>query len=65
MPKTHLTREKMSWAGPQLNGSVRILVYCVDSEEEARKLFDNDPAVLAGIGHPELHPFHIGHLTGR
>ncbi len=51
---------KIVFGGAATDGAVGILVYLVDSTEEARRLFDNDPAVLAGIGYPELHPFHIG-----
>jgi uncharacterized protein len=50
---------KIILGGAAPDGSVGILVYRADSAEEARRLFDDDPAVKAGIGYPELHPFHI------
>jgi len=37
----------------------------VDSAEEMQRIYENDPAVKAGIGHAELHPFRIGVLAGR
>lgn len=51
---------KIILGGAASDGAVGILIFRVDSAEEARHLFDNDPAVLAGIGYPELHPFNIG-----
>ena len=33
------------------------------SEGEARQIYANDPAVRAGIGEAELHPFRIGLLA--
>jgi uncharacterized protein YciI len=51
---------KIILGGAATDGAVGILIFRVDSAEEARHLFDNDPAVLAGIGYPELHPFTIG-----
>jgi len=52
---------KIILAGAATDGAVGILVYQIDSAEEAQQLLDNDPAILAGIGYPELHPFLIGH----
>jgi len=37
----------------------------VDSAEEMQRIYENDPAVKAGIGYPELHPFRIGMVAGR
>jgi uncharacterized protein YciI len=51
--------------GAATNGAVGIIVWRVDSAEEARRIYDNDPAVKAGIGYPELHPFRIGLLAGK
>jgi hypothetical protein len=30
-----------------------------------QRIYENDPAVKAGIGYPELHPFRIGMVAGR
>jgi uncharacterized protein YciI len=54
---------KILLGGAATDGAVGILIYRVNSEEEAMHLFDNDPAVLEDIGYPELHPFHIGILS--
>ncbi|MDD1678967.1 MAG: YciI family protein [Methanomicrobiales archaeon] len=51
---------KIILGGAATDGAIGILVLRVESEEEAHEIFDNDPAVKAGIGYPELHPFRIG-----
>ena len=56
---------KIILGGAATDGMLDVLIYHVDTAEEARRLFYNDPAVMAGIGYPELHPFQIGHLEGR
>ena len=47
------------------DGIISVLIYRVDSAVEARRLFYSDPAVIAGIGYPELYPLTIGHLAAR
>ena len=51
--------------GAATDGAIGIIVWRVDSAEEMQRIYDNDPAVKAGIGYPELHPFRIGLLAGR
>ena len=52
---------KIVMTGDAVDGTMGVLIYRVDSAEEARRLFYNDPAVMAGIGYPKLHLFRIGH----
>ena len=47
------------------DGIIDVLIYRVDSAIEARRLFYSDPAVIAGIGYPELYPLTIGHLAAN
>jgi hypothetical protein len=47
------------------DGTISVLVYRVGSATEARRLFYSDPAVIAGIGYPELYPLAIGHLAAN
>ena len=54
---------KIVMSGEAHDGTVGIVLYRVDSAEEARRYFYNDPAVIAGIGYPDLYPFQVGHLT--
>jgi hypothetical protein len=56
---------KITLGGSGSDGELEVLIYHVDTAEEARRLFYNDPAVMAGIGYPELHPFVIGHPEGK
>nr|WP_319376063.1 YciI family protein [uncultured Methanoregula sp.] len=47
--------------GNSPDGTLGVLIYRVDSAIEARRLFYSDPAVIGGIGYPELYPLTIGH----
>lgn len=49
--------------GGSPDGTIGVLIYRVYSAVEARRLFYSDPAVIAGIGYPELYPLTIGHLA--
>ena len=51
--------------GAATDGSLGIIIYRVNSPEEARDLFDNDPLVKAEIAKLELHPFRTGVLSGE
>jgi uncharacterized protein YciI len=57
-------RGKILLAGAATDGAIGIIVYRVESPEEIREMYENDPAVKAGIGYPDLHPFRIGHFAG-
>lgn len=54
---------KIIMSGAVTDGTFGILIYRVETAEEARRLFYNDPAVIAGIGYPELHPFQLGQFA--
>jgi uncharacterized protein YciI len=55
---------KIIFGGVATDGSIGILVLRVESEEEARQIRKADPAVIAGIGDTEIHPFRVGMLAG-
>jgi uncharacterized protein YciI len=55
---------KIVMGGAVTDGAIGVIVWRVDSSEEMQRIYDNDPAVKAGIGRSELHPFRIGHLAG-
>ncbi|MFA4824239.1 MAG: hypothetical protein WC593_03690 [Methanoregula sp.] len=61
--KDMIAQGKIFMHGGAPDGTIRVLIYRVDSAIEARRLFYNDPAVIAGIGYPELYPLTIGHLA--
>ena len=56
---------KILLGGAATDGAVGIIVLRVGSAEEAHQIYENDPAVKAGIGQPELHPFRTTLLFGR
>lgn len=55
---------KLLPGGAATDGAIGLLVYRVDFPAEAQRIFDDDPAVRAGIGHSELHPFRLVHPFG-
>ena len=56
---------KIVLGGAATDGALGFIVWRVDSAEEMQRIYENDSAVKAGIGYPELHPFRIGLLAGR
>ena len=55
---------KIVLGGAATDGSIGVIIWQVASADEARRIFDEDPAVRAQIGEAELHPFRIGLLAG-
>jgi uncharacterized protein YciI len=56
---------KIVLGGAATDGSIGVIVWKVGSAEEARSIFDHDPAVRANVGDAELHPFRVGMLAGK
>ncbi|SDM78256.1 YCII-related domain-containing protein [Paenibacillus sp. yr247] len=56
---------KVVLSGPCLDGTYGIIIYKADSPESAQKMYENDPAVKAGIMDTELHPYKVGVMEGR
>jgi len=46
---------KIVLGGAATDGAIGIIVWRVESAEGMQRIYDNDPAVKAGIGYPELH----------
>lgn len=63
--KDLIAQGKIFLDGGSPDGTIGVIIYCVDSAVEARRLFYSDPAVIAGIGYPELYPLTIGHCAAR
>lgn len=53
---------KVIFAGACLDGAFGIVVFKAESEEAARKIYENDPVVKAGILDTEFHLFKVGKL---
>jgi uncharacterized protein YciI len=56
---------KLLLAGPSLDRQFGVAILTVDSEELAREIMENDPAVKFGVMTAELHPFRVAMLAGR
>jgi uncharacterized protein YciI len=56
---------KIVLGGAATDGAIGVIIWKLSSAEEGRHIFDNDPAVKAGIGEAELHPFRIGLFGGK
>jgi uncharacterized protein YciI len=54
-----LAEEKLILAGPCLDGKYGICVLEADSEAEARRMMESDPAVVHGVMNCELHHFRV------
>lgn len=63
--KQKLAEGKLILAGPVLTGDFGLSILETESEEEARDIMNNDPAVLAGIMKPEIYPYRVSLLRGR
>jgi len=59
---------KLLLAGPTLNELERrvgLVILQVPSEEEAKEIMKNDPAVKKGVMTAELFPFHAALMSGQ
>lgn len=56
---------KILLGGAATDGAIGIIILLAESEEEAREIYEHDPAVIAGIGDTEFHPFRVGLIAGR
>lgn len=63
--KQKLKEGKLVMAGPVTTGEFGLSVVETESEEEARDIMNNDPAVIAGIMKPEIYPYRVSLLKGR
>ncbi|MBN8585104.1 MAG: hypothetical protein J0M37_08410 [Ignavibacteria bacterium] len=63
--KQKLKEGKLVMAGPVTTGEFGLSVVETESEEEARDIMNNDPAVIAGIMKPEIFPYRVSLLRGR
>ena len=60
--KNLLEVKKLILAGPQVNAKFGIVIFEADSEEEAKNIMQNDPAVINGVFSAELFPFRVSLL---
>lgn len=60
-----LKEGKLIIAGPVTTGEFGLSIVETESEEEARKIMNNDPAVVSGIMTPTIYPYRVSLLRGR
>lgn len=57
--KKALAEGILEMAGRCIDGEFGIVIFRANSEEKARQLMENDPAVKKGVMTAKLHPFRI------
>ncbi len=60
-----LEKGKLILAGPETNGKFGICIIETESEDEAKEIMMNDPAVKSGIVTPELFPYRVSLLRAK
>ncbi|HEU4965793.1 MAG TPA: YciI family protein [Bacilli bacterium] len=60
-----LKEQRLIMAGPCLDAEFGLVVFVAESEEEAREVMNNDPAIKEGVMIADLHPFRVSLLQGR
>lgn len=63
--KCLFTEGKIVQAGACLDGAYGIVVFKAESLEAAQHIFENDPAVQAGVVDGELHPYRVSMLQSE
>lgn len=56
---------KIVQAGACVDGAYGIVVFKAESPEAAQHIFENDPAVRAGVVNGELHPYRVSMLQTK
>jgi len=54
---------KLVLAGPALDGAFGVAILKITGLDEARTIVATDPAVVAGLFTPSLHPLSLGPIT--
>lgn len=61
-----LAEGKLFIAGRTLTDSpVGICIYSAESLDQAQQIAQNDPAVVKGVFHAEVHPYNIALMKGQ
>lgn len=63
--KQKLAEGKVILAGPVTTGEFGLSILETESEDEAREITNNDPAVISGIMKPTFYPYRVSLLRGR
>ncbi|KEO81817.1 YciI family protein [Tumebacillus flagellatus] len=60
-----LEKGQLLLAGPCLDRTFGLCVFKAGSEEEAREIMENDPAIKLGVMNGELHPYRASLFAGQ
>lgn len=60
--KNLLEKKTLILAGPETNAKFGIIVFEAESEDKAREIMNNDPAVAGKVFTAELFPFRVSLL---
>lgn len=60
-----MSNGRLILAGPETTGKFGICILNAESEDEARSIMMNDPAVKSGIVKPELFPFRVSLINSK
>lgn len=60
--KQHFEEGKVVLVGPCLDFAYGLAILETETEEEARRIMENDPAVVQGVMRAEFHPFKLSLL---
>ncbi|MBN8697957.1 MAG: hypothetical protein J0L87_15610 [Bacteroidetes bacterium] len=63
--KRMLFEGKLILAGPVTTGDFGVSIVETETEDEAREIMNNDPAVIAGIMKPTLYLYRVSLMRGR
>ena len=63
--KNWLEKKVLVLAGPCLDAAFGVAILETESEEKAKEIMQNDPAVKGRVMTAELHPFRISLMQSR
>lgn len=63
--KVMLAEGRLVLAGPCEDEAFGVVIFTAESDEDAERIMNDDPAVLAGLMTAELHPFRVSLVKGE
>lgn len=60
-----LKKGKLILAGPETTGKFGIAIIETETEEEAKDIMNNDPAVKSGIVTSEIYPYRVSLIRAK
>ena len=63
--KDLLSKGKLILAGPEATGKFGVTIIETETEDEAKDIMNNDPAVSSGMVTPELYPYRVSLIRAK